>query len=70
MTNLRLHSEATDLRQRPTGHVAPRRPIRMKGFAAAFSVFALYLAWHAPNDGEGGTADEMPMSAAQAQGAS
>ena len=70
MTNLRLRSNATDLRPAVPKLDPRRRPIRMKGFAAAFSVFALYLAWHAPNDGENAPADELPMSAALAQGAS
>nr|WP_242539086.1 cytochrome c [Trinickia acidisoli] len=44
--------------------------MRMAGLAAAFSVFALYLAWHASNDRETSPADELPLSIAQAQGAS
>jgi mono/diheme cytochrome c family protein len=70
MTNPRLRSDATDLRHAPVRRDARRRPVRMKGFAAAFSVFALYLAWHASNSGENVAADELPLSAAQAQGAS
>ncbi|RDU95154.1 cytochrome c [Trinickia dinghuensis] len=42
----------------------------MKGFAAAFSIFALYLAWHAAHDREASPADELPVAAALAQGAS
>jgi mono/diheme cytochrome c family protein len=42
----------------------------MRGFAAAFSVFALYLAWHASDErDERLPADEMPVAFAQAQGA-
>jgi mono/diheme cytochrome c family protein len=44
--------------------------MRMKGLAAAFSVFALYLAWHASNQLEGKSADELPVAIARAQGAS
>lgn len=42
----------------------------MASAAAAFSVFALYLAWHAASERERSPADELPLSAAQAQGAS
>ena len=70
MTNLRLRSDATDLRHRSTPHPVRRRPTSMNVLAAAFSVFALYLAWHASNDLESLPADELPLSAAQAQGAS
>jgi mono/diheme cytochrome c family protein len=42
----------------------------MAGAAAAFSIFALYLAWHASSDRDNWPADELPMSVAQAQGAS
>ena len=70
MTNQRLSSDATPHRFGAMRHGARRRPIRMAGCAAAFSVFALYLAWHASNEREGLPADELPVSVAQAQGAS
>lgn len=44
--------------------------MRIKGFAAAFSLLALYLAWHASYDFEDSPADELPLAIAQAQGAS
>jgi mono/diheme cytochrome c family protein len=70
MTNQRLSSEAMPNRVGSMHHGARRRPIRMAGCAAVFSVFALYLAWHASNERDGLPADELPLSVAQAQGAS
>jgi mono/diheme cytochrome c family protein len=70
MTNQRLSSDAPPNRFRSMHHGVRRRPIRMAGCAAAFSVFALFLAWHASNEREGLPADELPVSVAQAQGAS
>lgn len=70
MTNLRLGSDATDLPASAKHHGLRRRPMFMRGFAAAFSVFALYLAWHASDERETLPADEVPVAAAQAQGAS
>lgn len=70
MTNQRLSSDATPRRFGSMPPDARRRPIRMAGCAAAFSVFALYLAWHGPSEREGLPADELPLSIAQAQGAS
>ncbi len=46
------------------------RPIRMASVAAAFALFALYLAWHAASDADGAPADEIPLSAALAQSGS
>ena len=70
MTNQRVSSDAMPNRFGPMHHGARRRPIRMAGCAAVFSVFALYLAWHSSNERDGLPADELPLSVAQAQGAS
>ncbi len=45
-------------------------PVRVATVAAAFALFALYLAWHAANDADETPADEMPLSSALAQSAS
>lgn len=69
MTNPRNRSE-------PATHCADaalsarRRLRRMAGIAAAFSLFALYLAWHASHDDDISPADEGPLARAQAQKAS
>lgn len=70
MTNLRLRSDATDLSPGSMHRPTRRPPTRMRALAAGFSVFALYLAWHASNDRDASPADELPLSVAQAQGAS
>lgn len=70
MTNLRLRSHATGRDPRSMRGPARRPLVRMRTLAAAFSIFALYLAWHASNDREASPADELPLSFAQAQGAS
>jgi mono/diheme cytochrome c family protein len=70
MTNQRLSADATPARLGSMPYRARRRPIRMAGCAAAFSVFALYLAWHGASEQDGLPADELPLSIAQAQGAS
>lgn len=71
MTNQQLSSDAAARPHPRAAHGAmPRRPLRIAGCAAAFSLFALYLAWHASNDHETSPADELPFSVAQAQGAS
>ena len=71
MTNARLPSnDATDLRRGPMLQDMRRRPMRMRSLAAAFSVFALYLAWHASDELDDLPGDELPMSLARAQGAS
>src|SRR5579863_458050 len=47
----------------------PRRwPKRMGGLAAAFSLFALYLAWHASAEPDPPPADESPIALAAAEG--
>jgi len=71
MTNQPLSSAAANDRpRRAAHHEMRRRPLRMAGFAAAFSLFALYLAWHASMSREPLPADELPVSVAQARGAS
>jgi mono/diheme cytochrome c family protein len=71
MTNQPQSSAAARDRQRNAAYrEMRRRPLRMAGFAAAFSLFALYLAWHASHSREALPADELPVSVAQAQGAS
>lgn len=70
MTNQRLSSRATPEHDRAMHLDVRRRPLRIAGFAAAFSVFALYLAWHASSENDISPADEVPLSVARAQGAS
>ncbi len=70
MTNVRLRSDAANLRHGPMHRDMRCRPMRMKAVAAAFSVFALYLAWHASNELEALPADELPPAIARTQGAS
>lgn len=48
---------------------ARRRLRRMAGCAVTFSVFALYLAWHAAQDPGGAFSDEVPLASALAQNA-
>ncbi|MDG0027385.1 cytochrome c [Trinickia sp. Y13] len=70
MTNQRLSSRATPEHHRAMRPGVRRRPLRIAGFAAAFSVFALYLAWHASSENDISPGDEVPLSVARAQGAS
>ena len=57
-------------RVQPAGSIAPgarrrRIRIRMTTLAAAFSLFALYLAWHEAYDPPTRRDDESPISQAQ-----
>ena len=70
MTNRPLNSGAASARRRRPAPDVMQRPLRMAGAAAAFSIFALYLAWYASMELEASSADEVPFAAAQAQGAS
>lgn len=74
MTNQPLRSEAAQAdTSTPPGRPLLRRRlplrVRMGSVAAAFSLFALYLAWHASMDVQSqSSVDESPLSAARAQG--
>lgn len=70
MTNQHPGSDASTSHFDAQSHRVGHRPLRMAGFAAAFSMFALYLAWHASADSETSSADEIPVSLARAQGGS
>ncbi|RKP47450.1 c-type cytochrome [Trinickia fusca] len=69
MTNHRFRSEPGHARH-DASFGGYRRPVRVASFAAAFALFALFLAWHASDDDEASPTDELPLSRAQAQSAS
>lgn len=66
-TNQRPRSKSAGVSARPSP-AAQRRPVRMASLAAAFSLFALYLAWRAATDYS--APEELPVATARAQDAS